>query len=304
MHPVDVAVCTLAATQFGVFSRGQALRCGADDRLIRRRLAAGRWQQVAPGIYGLPGHPRSFRRDLWMAWLASPHAVVTHWSAGHLRRLDGFPARRPTLSVAHGTARANPFAQVFQTMDPPTWTKVEGLPVAGVERILADIAPFVGRRLLEELVEAARLGGHTNPVRLRRELVHRRQPGRGGLGSFRAVVEQYDEGPPPARSELERALDRILVRLTVEVAHEAPLPGREWSAERVDRRIERPRRLVIEGDGRRFHTRLADFRRDRERDRTALRAGYATLRYAYEELTNDAEAIFEELSDILDQAER
>lgn len=302
MHPIDLGVAALSACQFGVFSRRQVLARGGNDALIQRRLRSGQWIQLAPGIYSLPGHPPSFRRDLWIAWLASPHAFVSHWSAGHLRGLEGFPAERRTLSVPHGTSRANPVAQVFQTRDIPTTTRVDGLPVAPVERILADVSPFVGARMVEELVERARLGGHTNPVRLRRELLRLTRYGRD-LRRFRAQVERYADGPVPVRSELERALDQILVRLGVEIAHEAPLPGREWSQERVDRRIEVPRRLIVEGDGRRFHTRMADFRRDRERDRIALRAGYPTVRYAFEDLVDDPDGIYDELVAILGASE-
>jgi hypothetical protein len=298
MHPIDLAVAALSACQFGVFSRLQVLDRGGNDALIQRRLRTGRWIQLAPGIYGLPGHPPSFRRDLWISWLASPHAVVTHWAGGHLRRLDGFPAERLTLSVAHGTSRSNPLAQVFQTRDIPATTMIDGLPVASVERILADVSPFVGGPMLEQLVERARVGGHTNPVRLRRELLRLTTSGRD-LRRFRAQVEHYGDGPVPARSELEARLDRILGRIPAVAAHEAPLPGREWSAERVDRRFDLPRRLIVEGDGRRFHTRMADFRRDRERDRTALRHGYPTIRYAYEDLLDDPDGVEAEVRDIL-----
>ena len=298
MHPLDAAIAALATLQFGVFSRGQVLLHGGNDALTQRRLRSGRWVQLAPGIYGFPDHPTSSRRTLWIGWLASPHSAGTHWSGGHLRALDGFPGERITLSVPHGSSRRNPVAQVFQTKDLPPTTLVDGLPVASVERILADVSPYVGRRMLEELVEAARMAGRTNPVRLRRELLRLTASGRD-LRRFRTQVEQYEEGPVPPRSELERHLDRALRPIPAFAAHEAPLPGRVWSAERVDRRYEEPRRLIVEGDGRRFHTRLRDFRRDRERDRTALRHGYPTVRYAYEDLVEDPRGVEAEVRDIL-----
>lgn len=305
MHPVDLAVFGVAALQCGLFQRRQVLAAGGTDVLIRRRLASGRWIAIAPGVYSLPGHRPSFRRSLWAAYLAAPaEAVVSHWSGGALRQLEGFPPNRFTLTVPHGRYVANPIARTFQTTAMPKATFVHGLPVASVERILVDISSLVGPKKLEALVELARTSERTNAVRLRREHLRLARSGRKGIAQLGALLCRYEEGPVPPRSELERHLDAILVRLGVPVQHEAPLPGREWSQERVDRRIETPRRLIVEGDGRRYHTRLADFRRDRARDRLALRHGYPTMRYAYEELVDDPDGVLEEISDVLGILER
>ena len=43
-------------------------------------------------------------------------------------------------------------------------------------------------------------------------------------------------------------------------------------------------RLIVEADGRRWHTRIADLRRDRERDNQAARAGWQTLRFLHESI--------------------
>lgn len=43
-------------------------------------------------------------------------------------------------------------------------------------------------------------------------------------------------------------------------------------------------RLIVEGDGRRWHTRRADMERDRLRDNEATAHGFAVLRFTYEML--------------------
>lgn len=43
-------------------------------------------------------------------------------------------------------------------------------------------------------------------------------------------------------------------------------------------------RLIVEGDGRRWHTRRADHDRDRRRDNEATAHGLAVLRFTYEML--------------------
>jgi hypothetical protein len=50
-------------------------------------------------------------------------------------------------------------------------------------------------------------------------------------------------------------------------------------------------KLIVEGDGRRWHTRIADVKRDRERDNEASRAGYHTLRFLYEHLVADIDDV-------------
>jgi hypothetical protein len=300
VHPVDLAASAIAAVQFGVFSRRQALAAGATDALIRRRLANGRWLVAAPGVLALPGHPPSFRRSLWIAWLAAPATtVVSHWSGGHLRHLPGFPPNRLTLTVPHGSTHHNPIARVFQSSAMPTTERIDGLPVASVERVLCDVARLCGPAKLGALVEEARVAERTSVVRLRREFLRLARSGRNGITTMRGVLDKYEDGPTPPRSELERRLDAILDTLPVKAKHEAPLPGREWSNDRVDRLFDLPRRLIVEGDGRRWHTRVKDFARDRQRDRDALRHGYPTVRYAYEELTDDPSSVRQELLDLL-----
>ena len=300
MHDLDIAVFALAAGQCGLFSRRQVLERGGSDAFILRRARSGRWLVVAPGVYGVAGHEPSFRRSVWAALLAGPaSAVVSHGAAGAIRRLPGFPSNRLTLTVPHGTRRGNPIAQVFQTRSMPAPEDVGGLPVTSVERIYLDVARFTGPKKLLHLVDEARAADLTSVVRLRREFLRLARSGRNGISTMRTVLDSYDEGAVASRPQLERQLDRILARIPAPVLREASLPGREWSLERVDRRFDHPRRLIVEGDSRRWHTRVADFRRDRERDRTALRAGYPTVRYAYEELLEDPDAVEGEIRELL-----
>lgn len=82
---MDEAVARLAARQQGCFSRAQVLAAGMTDRMILRRIAAGRWVSVAAGVYRLAGVPVTWRqRALAACLVAGPGAVVSHRSAGVL----------------------------------------------------------------------------------------------------------------------------------------------------------------------------------------------------------------------------
>jgi very-short-patch-repair endonuclease len=67
----------------------------------------------------------------------------------------------------------------------------------------------------------------------------------------------------------------------------------------VDRLCRAPVKIVLEGDGRRWHTRVQDFPRDARRRRDAARAGYLTINYLYEELRDDPDGVEAEILEIL-----
>ena len=54
-------------------------------------------------------------------------------------------------------------------------------------------------------------------------------------------------------------------------------------------------KLIVEADGRRWHTRQADFERDRERDNAAASAGLVAVRFTYRMLTKERDSCLKTL---------
>ncbi len=52
-------------------------------------------------------------------------------------------------------------------------------------------------------------------------------------------------------------------------------------------------RLILEADGRAFHTKRADFERDRQRDNLAAAHGYRVMRFTYRALTKDPAGVLQ-----------
>ena len=77
---------------------------------------------------------------------------------------------------------------------------------------------------------------------------------------------------------------------------QAAFPGQETGPRRVDGLVERWR-IVLEGDGRAWHTRVDDFERDRRRDQAAAAAGYLTLRFTYHQIVREPERCLSTLID-------
>lgn len=298
---IDAAVHEVAVPRCGAFTIAIARRCGASYTTIDRRCEQGQWQRGPGTILQLPGFPPSFRRLLWWAILPAPAgSYVSHWSAVALRRVHGFPPNRVTITVPHGHHHVSNVARVFQTRSlPRTLERIDGLPVAPLPRALVDCGRLVGVQRLGAAVDDADGAGLVTIAQLQKEFLSLAASGRNGINTMRRVLQvRSEEGHVPARATLERHLDRVLDRLPYEFEKEADLPGRESSNERVDR-LCRAARVIIEGDGRRYHTRVKDFPRDARRRRVAAGAGYLTLNYLYEELRDDPDAVQAELLQIL-----
>src|SRR3546814_16777872 len=69
------------------------------------------------------------------------------------------------------------------------------------------------------------------------------------------------------------------------IAWQAPFPGRQPGARRVDGLVE-SWRLVVEADGRASHEGVRDFERDRRRDDEGAAAGLQTLRITWQQITS------------------
>ena len=114
-----------------------------------------------------------------------------------------------------------------------------------------------------------------------------RRPGLSVMGSL--LEERSHDGYVPPESELEAALYAVLDRPGMPAyLRQVRLP---WApGERVDALL-CCSPTIIEADGRRWHTRVADFDRDRRRDRVASAHGHQTLRITHGELLSDPDAV-------------
>jgi very-short-patch-repair endonuclease len=116
-----------------------------------------------------------------------------------------------------------------------------------------------------------------------------------GVRKLRRIVEYRlpDAYQPPA-NELERLLYRVLDDLRLPAyTRQLPISFRQVDAT-VDAYISEWR-LIVEGDGRRWHTRHADMVRDRLRDNEATAHGYAVLRFVYEQLRDEPDRVLDTL---------
>lgn len=292
---VDSVLTEIAREQCGLFSRHQVLGAGGSDKLISRRLKAGRWSRVATGVYSLAGWPESWRRSLWAAHLhVSPASVVSHEAAAALHGLILFRPGPVVVTVPHGDhERPMNEVRVHQSTDlvPAHVARIDGLPVTTVARTLLDLAAVAGRdRLGRSLDDAhvSKLCPLSDVQNLYEEL---RRPGKRGMKRLGRLLAARGPGYVPPESVLERRLHGVLddPRLP-KPRRQFPLPWRGPAEQRVDLAFPE-HKVIVEADGRRWHTRMDQMAADRRRDREALNQGWRVYRFVWEEITGNAEMV-------------
>lgn len=304
MHLIDRAVACLAGNQYLLFSRGQVVGAGGDDALIRRRCRSGQWLRVAPGVYSLPGARPTYLRSLWKAHLtAGPRSTVSHESAAALLGYTGFPRKPIVLTVPHPLHPRVEGAVVHQISDlEPRWIwRLGDLPVTVPGRVFVDLAPFCSKARLAVVLDDALLSGRASQGAVARCLFDVLRPGKFGLEKLVALLEERGPGYVPPASELERLLFEALAAAGMdEPERQFPLPGRGAVEGLVDAAYV-PEKLILEADGRRWHTRMRDFPRDSLRRNEAARVGWQTLDFLWDEIKFDPEGVAATVRDVRQQ---
>jgi hypothetical protein len=297
----DNRISLLASRQASAFSRHQVLAAGATDPMIARRLRSGRWTRAHPGVYVLTGSPPSWIQDVWCALLAAgPAATVTHESALRLHGVERTALRPITLSVPHGSHARIAGAIVHQIDDlaPAHVTFLNGLPVSRAARAVVEVAATISERRLGDVVDDVIWGRRASLLRVSTCLRQVARPGKPGITKLARVLDARSDGPVPAGSDLERCMFGALAAGGLPApARQTPLPGRGLAEGLVDGSYS-DARVILEADGRRWHTRIRDLAKDHVRDAEAARVGWETLRFVYEQIVEEPDEVCATVADV------
>ncbi|CAN5426125.1 MAG: type IV toxin-antitoxin system AbiEi family antitoxin domain-containing protein [Acidimicrobiia bacterium] len=284
----DQRLSELAARQRGLVLRSQALALGLTATMLHGRLGSGALVRARPGVYLLPGHPFT-RIALLQAATEALTAVVSHESAAETHELPYATRGLVVVTVPIRTTHTYPDVTVHQSTDLLLHhiEEVDGLRVTTVPRTIFDLASRLRRRRLRMLIEQAvieRRCSWDDLVEIGGELIRR---GRPGSRSFRSVMSEI--GPGLARAE--SVLEMLAVTLLADTGlpspvQQYPFPWREVREGRVDLAYPE-QRMIIELDGRRWHSRTESLDGDHQRDRTAQLAGWRVFRFTWHQLESN-----------------
>jgi very-short-patch-repair endonuclease len=294
-HELARAIEALARRQHGAFNRTQARDLGASASLIDRRLLSGAWIRLAPSVYALPGNPPTFERQCMAATLGEPMAWISGPTAAVLHGLDGSRPGRIEITVPPGASHRRSLAVVRRsaTFDA---TKVDSIPVGTVEQTICDLACSVSEARLADIVDSTLSSKRTTVVRLAARFEALPSGTRNRMVALRRILgDRSADAFVPPTTKLEGVLYRVLDHSLLPPYKRQPaLPWRPDAPQRADSLIT-SWGLFVEADGRAWHSRVADFERDRRRDRDALAHGYEVARYVYDELVSDPRSVVDDL---------
>ena len=222
------------------------------------------------------------------AMLSRPGSLAAGRSAGFLHGFAEFNQGRPAIMTPSTGNGRHSIAQVIRVSDFDRVASevVRGFPTTSIAETIWTLSRSLPEERLKNLVDQQVSMGKTSPLELSAVLARVEGTRLRGLTGFRAAVHAVvPEAHSTAINDLEVSLYRLLSS-----------PGVPPVLRQHPFRLDRPARVdafipdwltVVEADGRNWHTRQADFQRDRDRDNELAARGILVLRFTYADLTSE-----------------
>jgi very-short-patch-repair endonuclease len=287
--PFDPAIAQALSKHGGVISRAQLLELGLSSSAIGRRVRAGEFKPVVPGVY----RPATLRltpelKIRAVALRLGPTCLIAGRSAAWWHGLTKAvtepvavilpPGSWPsTLSIVRAARRS---------IDPADRVVIRGVAVTGRARTVLDCADSLDA---EDIRDAALQRG-TTIWSLDRAL-ERYGPGRGLLNARRLVDLARAGGvSSPERLALHALLRNGTEQWTAGVRVQLG-PAEEYWLDLVIEDL----KLCVEVDGWKVHSQAEAFHTDRDRQNVLALAGWTVLRCTPRRLRTDLDGAVSEI---------
>ena len=286
---VDRKLSVLANQQHGVFSHRQAVAAGATHGQINYRRASGAWIVLDRAVYALDSSPPTWNRQVMAAILGKNKARASGVTAGVLHGMPNCHKAKPEITVPAGGSAASRLATVRRRSDfrTPKLVLIDRIPTTDAPTTLFDLASRLRPERLQRTIDDSLVRGKVAADELRAVLKAYDGCRISGTVAFREAIEEITDGYVPSESVLEVALMSVLDDPRIpSVDAQVRLSWWNELPHRVDSFVS-PWSLIVEADGRTYHTKRADFENDRRRDNLAVAHGYRVLRFTYRMLNED-----------------
>jgi len=220
------------------------------------------------------------------ATLSVPAGGLWGASAATLYAVPGFRPGRIHVVTRHGTTHRSPLATVHESGTVGRFTVVDGIRVVSKADCTIQVARDLSVKRLRSMVGFLDRHDRRYLPELRDRQVALDRSRIPGMNRVRVVLAELGEDNPPTDSDLEIGLRQLVASVPRigTVMWQAPLPFWPRGTARCDG-LATAWPLILEADGRAWHTRVEDFERGRERDNLANVYGYDVLRFTYNKLT-------------------
>jgi very-short-patch-repair endonuclease len=274
-----------ARRQHGAFNREQARVAGFTPRMIENRLASGRWVALDRGVYAMASHPFTWERQAMAATLTTRGAVLSGRSAAALHGFDGFRRAGLEITVPKGRSGRTRLAHVRHSNRTQA-TRVNGIPCLTAAHTILSLGGRVRPDSLDRALDHALGRRLVTLEEVQDRFVAWARDRQPGVADLRRLLNERGPGARPPSTELERRLRVFLEAPGIPAfQYEFELPWWSNGEGRVDA-YSSQFSLIVEADGRDWHTRDHDFVKDRRRDNVATAHGHATLRFSWVDLVH------------------
>jgi very-short-patch-repair endonuclease len=283
-------IAAFARSHHGLITARFALEAGMSRSAVEKRVASRRWIPLAKGVYAIDTSPQTWHRSVMAGVLSVGDSAVRFRTAAALHGIGAFRRTQvPEVVTFHTASARSRAAHVMRSQKYPVMKQgtVDQIPVLAPVEMVFNMAVSTSAERLERMIDeilVRRIGTVDDLAE-----VYQRYDGTRlkGIRRLRPIVlERISDAFVPNESELEFLLDELLndPRVPAVVKQHRPT----WTAvpARVDRWIP-SWRLIVEADGRAWHSRSSDFERDRARDNAAAAADVAVLRFTHRMLRDD-----------------
>jgi len=286
---------TTAASQHGLITLRQTLDLGITRGRVKRRLSAGDWIDIERGVYAIAAVPSTWEQTVLAAILSRSKAIASGMTAGALLGIWGCKQRIPEITIpASGSVRCrNAIVHRRSDFRGIASSTIYGIPTTTAAEALFDLSREAGPWRLMRMMDRAIANKLTNVEDLQAVLDRIEGARLAGTPCFRNAVNGLDHENSHEVSELERMLHRLLddPRLPP-VKFEAHMRWWDELPHRVDAVIT-DWALILEADGRAYHTKREDFETDRRRDNLAAAHGYRVMRFTWRMLKDEPDRCLE-----------
>ncbi|MHB8512728.1 MAG: DUF559 domain-containing protein [Actinomycetota bacterium] len=291
---VDREISTIAAAQFGVFSREQALCRGATRHTILHRVTSSRWEQIDRNVFRIAGTPESWRQSLMVALLAwGADTAISHRAGAALRSLSGFDEQLVEITVPRERQRQGPGLVYRNQLPQIDISKIDCISVTTVARTLIDIASIATREQTEIALDDALRRRLISIPRLQWRLAKLGR-GRAGVGTLRRLVEERRSGTSP-QSPFETLFFNAVMRSRL------PRPQLQYKVRHKGKVVARldfawpDQKFTVETDGYEWHSGRIPWERDLSRGNILTLLGWRVLRVTWTDWQSRKHEIIEEI---------
>ncbi len=287
----ETAIALIAGRQFGYITRPQLLAIGLGRRAIQHRVATGRLIPVHAGVYAV-GHVNRMpaARAAASVLACGDQAALSYGSAASLWGFNKYWDEPFEVTVPSSHRRRDGIkVHRCRTLAPRDLTRQLGIRVTSPARTVLDVAPGLPDKRLTRMVNDALRGPYLHRPDLA-DVVNR-NPSHPGT---KRLLRFARDSRRPTNSPLEDDF--------VEFARRYGLPAPVTNTYLLGYEIDvlYPReRVIVEVDGKGFHSDSDSFERDRKRDVVMLAAGFVTVRITDDRMQYEPDEEARRLLDIL-----